>query len=990
MRLQQVIVGMRGVKLNGWALPFERKVTELRAKEMKFVHAELQMFAFQIFLMIMNPQFAILATFSCKALTAERMGAADAFAAMALFNVLRFPLMYLGQVIALGVQALVSTKRITSYLAKTNVTVLPGSGAVEIIVAEMSEVETEDGEESEADLLFAFQHATFSWSIAENDRGDDDDSNDKTVDSAATTTPADSGFIGAASRTEDVGDSSATSAVAKRPIPSIELTPSRFTSALDQLELHDVASLSAAAKPGTVTGGSAAGNELSTSQFTSALEQLELHAAASVLSRADTAHAAGAAAVPLFTGGIVPVQIHLPLPSPGADGTAEAEGEDDESPSTTPRSFVLSQVSLRLNRGEVVAVVGGVGSGKSTLLSSILRETVLVGGAVTRRSRSVAAVAYAAQTAWVMNDTLRSNIIFGEAFEKEWFDEVLEACGMVPDIATLANGIETVIGERGVTLSGGQKQRVSLARAVYARADLVLLDDPLSALDAHTGSHVFRRLLGKRGLLRRELPSGRRAGVVLVTHAAHFLGSVDRVIVLHGGEIKFAGDYAGLSKLVNDAVVAQGIEIGDGHARTSKGRTATAVTATAPEMVDNGSTEQTLAAVLRSLVVAQEGGEDVGGSLRSNLSSTNSLGSIAAPHVTGPRARGSSSFFSHTKASSLYLEEAVSGSSSPRGNGRGSPTLGFAVSTAASCAATERLGSGSSLILLAAASVPATRSLSAKDIQELEASFDRRSGGPSLRRGYHSHMNLEVLAKDPTFLAIAAERAAHDAKFPLEQSQHFHEATGGPSLRRGYHSHPNLQQFSSVSVPITESTVTMLRRSASTAGSMDNLSGSVLDNIPAHSSAAGGSGSVAKKSLLEAAVELPDVQASRKIAKEEVAPLASASQSYPSQSVRVDVAEGGGGDDSEIGEKSTPGGDDSSSNSGGSDASLSNRALSKEHRDTGGVSFGVYFSFFKAAGGLMWMVPLLVVITLERMLYASCDWWYVLTTRNPSGATWNS
>ena len=489
MRLQQVIVGMRGVKLNGWALPFERKVTELRAKEMKFVHAELQMFAFQIFLMIMNPQFAILATFSCKALTAERMGAADAFAAMALFNVLRFPLMYLGQVIALGVQALVSTKRITSYLAKTNVTVLPGSGALEIIVAEMSEVETEDGEESEADLLFAFQQATFSWSIAENDRGDDDDSNDKTVDSAATTTPADSGFIGAAtSRTEDVGDSSATSAVAKRPIPSIELTPSRFTSALDQLELHAVASSSAAAKPGDITGGSAAGNELSTSQFTSALEQLELHAAASVLSRADTAHAAGAAAVPLFTGGIVPVQIHLPLPSPGADGTAEAEGEDDESPSTTSRSFVLSQVSLRLNRGEVVAVVGGVGSGKSTLLSSILRETVLVGGAVTRRSRSVAAVAYAAQTAWVMNDTLRSNIIFGEAFEKEWFDEVLEACGMVPDIATLANGIETVIGERGVTLSGGQKQRVSLARAVYARADLVLLDDPLSALDPHAAA----------------------------------------------------------------------------------------------------------------------------------------------------------------------------------------------------------------------------------------------------------------------------------------------------------------------------------------------------------------------------------------------------------------------------------------------------------------------------------------------------------------------
>ncbi len=102
------------------------------------------------------------------------------------------------------------------------------------------------------------------------------------------------------------------------------------------------------------------------------------------------------------------------------------------------------------------------------------------------------------------NATLQGNVTFGRRFRPDFYSRVLESCAMMPDLEMLPGGDQTEIGEKGINLSGGQKQRVSLARAVYSRADLYLLDDPLSAVDSHVGKHIFEKVVGSRGLLRKK------------------------------------------------------------------------------------------------------------------------------------------------------------------------------------------------------------------------------------------------------------------------------------------------------------------------------------------------------------------------------------------------------------------------------------------------------------------------------------------------------
>ncbi|MEQ2167636.1 hypothetical protein GOODEAATRI_006062 [Goodea atripinnis] len=117
-------------------------------------------------------------------------------------------------------------------------------------------------------------------------------------------------------------------------------------------------------------------------------------------------------------------------------------------------------------------------------------------------SSFLGAVAYVPQQAWIQNATVQDNILFGRDKLKTWYQRVLDACALLPDLDILPAGDATEIGEKGLNLSGGQKQRVSLARAVYRKADVYLLDDPLSAVDAHVGQHIFDRVIGPKGVLR--------------------------------------------------------------------------------------------------------------------------------------------------------------------------------------------------------------------------------------------------------------------------------------------------------------------------------------------------------------------------------------------------------------------------------------------------------------------------------------------------------
>lgn len=198
-------------------------------------------------------------------------------------------------------------------------------------------------------------------------------------------------------------------------------------------------------------------------------------------------------------------------------------------------SPVLDEINIRCPDRSLVAIAGPVGSGKSSMLSAILGDMTRTEGSVFVRGT----VAYAAQSPWIMNSTLRDNVLFGHQFDQAKYDKVLDACGLRSDIQILPGGDMVEIGERGINLSGGQKARVGLARAVYADADIYLLDDTLSAVDSHVARHIFDNVIGPRGLLKDKAR-------IFVTHAISFLPEVDSIYLILDGRIRESGPYHSL------------------------------------------------------------------------------------------------------------------------------------------------------------------------------------------------------------------------------------------------------------------------------------------------------------------------------------------------------------------------------------------------------------------------------------------------------------
>ncbi|KAJ1998330.1 hypothetical protein GGI04_005049, partial [Coemansia thaxteri] len=199
----------------------------------------------------------------------------------------------------------------------------------------------------------------------------------------------------------------------------------------------------------------------------------------------------------------------------------------------TAEDPTLRGIDIECRRDQLVAVIGRVGAGKSSLASAILGDMVKSAGKVAIRG----SVAYVPQQAWIMNATLRDNILFGHRFDQALYDRVLDACALRPDLDMLPGGDMTEIGEKGINLSGGQKARVSLARAVYARADIYVLDDPLAAVDAHVGKHIFTHVLGPQGMLKSRAR-------ILVTNAVQYLSNVDNIIMLRDGHVVEQGSFA--------------------------------------------------------------------------------------------------------------------------------------------------------------------------------------------------------------------------------------------------------------------------------------------------------------------------------------------------------------------------------------------------------------------------------------------------------------
>ncbi len=214
------------------------------------------------------------------------------------------------------------------------------------------------------------------------------------------------------------------------------------------------------------------------------------------------------------------------------------DSQEEENEMTTVSGFSVSKFDFSIAKGEVLTVCGPVGGGKSTLINGILGEAEALGET---EIQIQGPISYVPQTPFILNMTLRDNILFGLPMDQERYDRVLDACALRPDLEHLGeSGDLTEIGERGVTLSGGQKQRVSLARAAYNyNASLYVLDDPFSALDSGTGKVVFERLIASPDALLKD------KAILLVTHASHFIThkAVDKILLLVDGQNQFLGSW---------------------------------------------------------------------------------------------------------------------------------------------------------------------------------------------------------------------------------------------------------------------------------------------------------------------------------------------------------------------------------------------------------------------------------------------------------------
>ncbi|XP_017866361.1 PREDICTED: probable multidrug resistance-associated protein lethal(2)03659 [Drosophila arizonae] len=195
----------------------------------------------------------------------------------------------------------------------------------------------------------------------------------------------------------------------------------------------------------------------------------------------------------------------------------------------------IDSFSTDIQDQTLTAVVGPVGAGKSSLLHVLLGEVGIDQGEASVHGK----ISYAAQEPWVFEGTIRDNIVFVEDYNERRYKKVIKACALERDLELMPKGDLTVVGERGVSLSGGQKARVSLARAVYRKADIYLLDDPLSAVDTHVGKHIFDRCI--RDFLSNKIR-------ILVTHQLQYLFDVEHLLLMSSGKVVAQGSYQELQR----------------------------------------------------------------------------------------------------------------------------------------------------------------------------------------------------------------------------------------------------------------------------------------------------------------------------------------------------------------------------------------------------------------------------------------------------------
>ncbi|KAK0649696.1 putative ABC multidrug transporter [Cercophora newfieldiana] len=204
--------------------------------------------------------------------------------------------------------------------------------------------------------------------------------------------------------------------------------------------------------------------------------------------------------------------------------------------------WVLENIDLSLPQSRFTLVLGPVASGKSTLCKALLGEVPFLDGCIGIRQPNPK-TSYCDQDPMLFNTTIRDNIIGFDTFNGPWYEEVVRACHLVEDFASLPAGDHTQVGSKGSALSGGQRKRIALARAIYACPDFAVLDDPLGGLDSKTEQLVARDVFGPSGIFRQK-----RTTVFLAAQAVRHFKSVDQVLVVREKGVAFQGTLRELRK----------------------------------------------------------------------------------------------------------------------------------------------------------------------------------------------------------------------------------------------------------------------------------------------------------------------------------------------------------------------------------------------------------------------------------------------------------
>ncbi|KAF9413974.1 hypothetical protein BGZ94_000549 [Podila epigama] len=471
---QEVLQGMRVIKFYGWEEAFLNKLEELRSKELKYVRTLLISRSGIAAVNLTVPVIAATLTFVAYSVTGNELTPAIVFSSLSLFNIMRMPLMIFPQVVSALVDASVSVRRIEDLLLADELEDLPP-----VTLNSVYAIHVENGDfQWEGSLKALTMEELQKQEKAERNRGANKKEQKKELKAKERAERKEISKLAKAkgiskAEAQKLYKESHEMSVSERSSETMSIQEKMISRLAEKDPSPDTESILSLTPAEAKEGGDDAND-------------------------VDSSHAS---------------KEHL--------GSIHS---DDKT------TFALKNINLSIPRGQLVAVVGAVGSGKSSLLNALVGEMRKTNGTMSYGGT----IGYCPQSAWIQNATLKDNVLFGLPLDEARYSQVIRDCALERDIQILPDGDLTEIGERGINLSGGQKQRVNIARAVYFDADVVLLDDPLSAVDAHVGKYLFKNCI--MGALRGKTR-------VLVTHQLHVLPQVDYVICMKDGEIVESGTF---------------------------------------------------------------------------------------------------------------------------------------------------------------------------------------------------------------------------------------------------------------------------------------------------------------------------------------------------------------------------------------------------------------------------------------------------------------